>query len=111
MMSYSGYDIEDALVLNKASLDRGYGRCLVYKHVKGTAKKYPNQTFDRLLGPALDPNTRKPIFKHKNLDQEGIVFAGARIMPKQTIINKHMPVVSGESGPGASASANTSMLK
>ena len=26
VMSYSGFDIEDATVLNKASLDRGYGR-------------------------------------------------------------------------------------
>ena len=26
VMSYSGYDIEDAIVLNRASLDRGYGR-------------------------------------------------------------------------------------
>ena len=31
VMSYSGYDIEDAIVLNAASLDRGYGRCLVYR--------------------------------------------------------------------------------
>ena len=43
----------------------GYGRCLVYKHSKGTARKYPNQTFDRLMGPALDATTRKPIYKHK----------------------------------------------
>ncbi|KHJ92416.1 DNA-directed RNA polymerase, beta subunit [Oesophagostomum dentatum] len=96
VMSYSGYDIEDALVLNKASLDRGYGRCLVYKHAKGTARKYPNQTYDRLMGPSLDPITRKPIYKHRVLDQEGIVFAGARIYSKQTMINKHMPVVSQE---------------
>jgi len=60
VMSFSGYDIEDALVLNKASLDRGFfyrnatnitvgilgfGRCMVYKFNKGTARKYPNQTY------------------------------------------------------------------
>lgn len=31
VMSYSGYDIEDAVVLNKASLDRGYGRVVIYR--------------------------------------------------------------------------------
>ncbi len=31
VMSYSGYDIEDAIVLNKASLDRGFGRIAIYK--------------------------------------------------------------------------------
>ncbi len=44
VMSYSGYDIEDALILNKASIDRGYGRCLVYKNSKCTVKRYTNQT-------------------------------------------------------------------
>ena len=50
VMSYSGYDIEDAIILNKASLDRGYGRCLVYKNAKCSLKRYANQTSDRVLG-------------------------------------------------------------
>lgn len=31
VMSYSGYDIEDAIIINRASIDRGYGRCIVYR--------------------------------------------------------------------------------
>jgi DNA-directed RNA polymerase III subunit RPC2 len=32
VMSYTGYDIEDAVIVNKASLDRGYGRITMFRN-------------------------------------------------------------------------------
>ncbi|XP_068170003.1 DNA-directed RNA polymerase III subunit RPC2 isoform X3 [Antennarius striatus] len=93
VMSYSGYDIEDALVLNKASLDRGFGRCLVYKNTKCTLRRYTNQTFDKVMGPMLDATTRKPIWRHNILDADGICSPGERVENKQVLVNKSMPTV------------------
>uniref|UniRef100_A0A915HX80 DNA-directed RNA polymerase subunit beta n=1 Tax=Romanomermis culicivorax TaxID=13658 RepID=A0A915HX80_ROMCU len=92
VMSYSGFDIEDALVINKASLDRGYGRCLVYKNAKCVLKRYANQTFDRVLGPAVDASTNKPIWRHTALDADGIVASGQVLDSKQIMVNKSVPV-------------------
>merc|ERR1719395_177242 len=49
VMSYSGYDIEDAIVINKASLDRGFGRSTIMKTYSTTIKKYANKTSDRIV--------------------------------------------------------------
>nr|KAG5700244.1 hypothetical protein BaRGS_007617 [Batillaria attramentaria] len=93
VMSFSGYDIEDALVLNKASLDRGFGRCLVYRKQTVMVKRYANQTFDKVMGPLVDATTHKPVWKHQPLDVDGIVAPGECIENKQVMVNKHMPTV------------------
>jgi len=93
VMSYSGYDIEDAIILNRASLDRGYARCLVYRNSKTTMKRYANQTADRILGPLVDPSTKKPIWKHDVLDLDGIASPGLQVETKQVLVNKSMPTV------------------
>ena len=92
VMSYSGYDIEDALVLNKASLDRGFGRCLVYRKQTCSLKRYTNQTFDRILGPTREVESGKPIWRHAVLDQDGICAPGERVLNKQVIVNKSVPL-------------------
>jgi DNA-directed RNA polymerase III subunit RPC2 len=81
-MSFSGYDIEDALVLNKASLDRGFGRCIVNRQSKSTAKRYANQKADRFMGPARNLATGKVVPKHRHIDSDGIVRTGSKLWNK-----------------------------
>ena len=43
-------------------------------------KRYPNQTFDKVMGPMVDAATKEPIWRHKVLDQDGIVAPGKHVM-------------------------------
>jgi DNA-directed RNA polymerase III subunit RPC2 len=111
VMSYSGYDIEDALILNKASLDRGYARCLVYRNAKCALKKYPNQREDRVMGPLLNAETREPIWRHQALDFDGIAMVGAFVDNKQVLVNKSMPTVTQTPVAGSDDSRKTTEYK
>ncbi|PVD29148.1 hypothetical protein C0Q70_11745 [Pomacea canaliculata] len=93
VMSFSAYDIEDALILNKASLDRGFGRCLVYHKQTVTVKRYANQTFDKLMGAKLDETTSKPKWAYQLLEFDGIVAPGDCVENRQVLVNKSMPTV------------------
>ncbi|KAJ8690549.1 DNA-directed RNA polymerase III complex subunit Rpc2, variant 2 [Pleurotus ostreatus] len=90
VMSYSGYDIEDALILNKASLDRGYGRCQVLRKNATLIRKYPNGTFDRLADAPLDENgqTQK---KYDIIQLDGLAGVGERVDPGDVYVNKQSP--------------------
>ncbi|KAH8918260.1 DNA-directed RNA polymerase [Atractiella rhizophila] len=90
VMSYSGYDIEDALILNKSSLDRGYGRCQVFRKHGTILKRYPNGTHDRLADPPKDENG-KNLEKWTSIEGDGLAHVGARILPGQAYINKQTP--------------------
>ncbi|WPH04030.1 DNA-directed RNA polymerase III subunit RPC2 [Acrodontium crateriforme] len=86
VMSYSGYDIEDALVINKASCDRGFGRCQVFKKISMPLKSYGNGAQDRLAD--RDPkNTR-----HNKIGKDGLVEVGAEIQAGDMYMLKETPV-------------------
>jgi DNA-directed RNA polymerase III subunit RPC2 len=73
-MSYSGYDIEDASILNKAGLDRGYGRCIVLKRQSTAIKKYTNGTNDEIKAPPVDEHG-EVLKQYSKLDKDGIAGA------------------------------------
>lgn len=90
VMSYSGYDIEDALLLNKASIDRGFGRCQTLRKNTVVLKRYPNHTKDIVGGMRVDKEG-KPIYQHAALGQDGLAEVGSRIQSGQAYVNKCVP--------------------
>ena len=90
IMSYSGYDIEDALVINKASVDRGYGRCVVYRKYVAPLESYRNRLRDK-VAPPKSLNSFK-ISKFKAVDSYGMPRSGHVVNPSDILINKYSPV-------------------
>ena len=85
-MSYSGYDIEDALVINKASCDRGFGRCQVFKKLSMPLKTYNNNFKDRLGDPVRDNR------KHDKVGRDGLVEVGEQMESGDVYLLKETPL-------------------
>lgn len=99
VMSYSGYDIEDALVLNKASCDRGFGRCQVYRKYATTLRNYPNGTADRIGNPMTENGV--VIKKHALLDEAGIASVAEKVSSGEVYLAKQVPLNANASGLGS----------
>ncbi|ORC89093.1 putative DNA-directed RNA polymerase III subunit [Trypanosoma theileri] len=93
VMSYSGYDIEDAQVYNRCALDRGYGRCVVLRKHEVDMERLPNGEYDVILPP--DSN----FGKCKALNSDGIASKGAIVRQFDILVNKYTPVTSSDPRP------------
>lgn len=77
VMSYSGYDIEDALILNQGSVDRGMARVEVYKTNAVSLKKYSNGQSETLINSSTS---------------DGIISPGTFVTEGTLLVNKMSPV-------------------
>lgn len=108
VMSYSGYDIEDAIVLNKASLDRGFGRCSVIRKNVAGCRRYTTGVSDRIMRPpddvdrsrCIDVNSKEAsssvaarrAAKYSALDEDGMAAPGTRLSAGHIFVNKEVPM-------------------
>ena len=90
VMSYSGYDIEDALVLNKASCDRGFGRCQVFRKYNTILRKWPNGLEERVGDPVKEDGVN--IRKHALLDNHGLAQVGEKVSSGEVFVLKQTPI-------------------
>lgn len=90
-MSYSGYDIEDALILNKASVDRGFGRCTVYRKYFVRRNQYPNGTADKISGYKSNINEQFIPKNEKSIEEDGIVGVGVSVDKNDVLVRRLVP--------------------
>lgn len=85
IMTLGGYNQEDALVFNRASIDRGLFKMAVYRSYKAALENDSNikEQFGR---PTRRPNDA--VDKYSHLDDNGIARIGSIIEPGQVIIGK-----------------------
>jgi len=96
VMSYSGYDIEDAIILNKASVDRGFGRCIVLRKHQVSVRKYTNGSSDRTRGPPeptgfTDGVNDKRYLRFQAIDEDGLCRVGEKLESGAIMVNKESP--------------------
>ena len=93
VLPFDGYNIEDAIVLSKSSVDRGLGRTFFYRIYEAESKQYPGGMRDNFEIPNADDNLRgyKGEKSYRLLEDDGIVATESRVSGGDILIGKTSP--------------------
>ncbi|MCH7758062.1 MAG: DNA-directed RNA polymerase subunit B [Thaumarchaeota archaeon] len=93
VLPFDGYNIEDAIVLSKPSVDRGLGRTFFYRVYDAEAKQYPGGMRDSFEIPNADDNIRgyKGEKAYRLLEEDGVVASESYIKGGDVLIGKTSP--------------------
>jgi DNA-directed RNA polymerase subunit B len=91
IMTYEGYNMEDALVLNKGSVDRGIGRSFYFRPYSAVEMNYAGGLKDEIAIPDKDASGYKTEESYKYLESDGIVYPEASVGEGEVMIGKMSP--------------------
>ncbi len=93
VLPFDGYNIEDAIVLSKASVDRGLGRTFFYRIYDAEAKQYPGGMRDTFEIPNAEDNIRgfKGERAYRLLEEDGVVASESPVKGGDILIGKTSP--------------------
>ncbi len=91
IMPYEGYNMEDALVFNKGSLDRGVGRSFYFRPYSALEMNYAGGLRDEVMIPEKDVSGYRMEKLYRCLEKDGITYPEANIGEGEVLIGKVSP--------------------
>jgi len=88
---FEGYNMEDAVILNKASIDRGMGRSTYFRPYSSTELQYPGGLSDEITIPEKDVSGYRTETSYRFLEDDGIVYPEADMNAGDVLIGKTTP--------------------
>ncbi|MBN2250933.1 MAG: DNA-directed RNA polymerase subunit B [Candidatus Altiarchaeota archaeon] len=91
IMCYEGYNMEDAVIINKSSLQRGLGRSTFYRTYTTEERGYPSGQHDIFEIPSENVEGNQSPETYGKLDADGIIFPDTDVDTDEVLVGKTSP--------------------
>ncbi len=91
VISFEGYNMEDALIFNKASIERGLGRSTFYRIYEAECRQYLGGLRDRFITPESGIRGYRGEQYYRLLEMDGIIGLESEVAGGDVLIGRTSP--------------------
>ncbi len=91
IISWEGYNIEDAIVMNSSSVQRGLFKSMLYKTYETDERKYMGGDRDKFCIPEMNVKNYRGEEAYLNLDQDGTIPINSNVDSGNVLVGKISP--------------------